>query len=228
MTKEKALTIMLILSILTFTVISTNAFAIDAPILSVTTANSDLSLSWSNVPGATGYKLYFAPNPYLGPNTISSVDIGTNTSFSVTLWDGASFFIAVTALDGSASGESNYSNIELFTIQNLAACSNFAGSWLLVFSVSCANNIIYTAHDTVQISQNGCDITSTGSVGDIITGSASGNKLDFNGTYTVEGMSVQINGTLSLENDGEMTGSANTNFSLFGCGSDATIQGFPK
>ncbi len=90
------------------------AFALEPPILSVSTSGVDLSLSWTSVPGTTGYKLYYAPYPYTGEHTIHSADMETTTGFSATLWEGAAFFVAVTA---SAEGfESGFSNIELFTV----------------------------------------------------------------------------------------------------------------
>lgn len=87
---------------------------LDAPTLSISTSVLDVSLSWSTVSGATGYKFYYAPSPYTGEHTIGSFDIGDDTSFSVTLWDGASYYVAIKASDGS--NESGYSNIEVFTI----------------------------------------------------------------------------------------------------------------
>ena len=104
------------------------AFALDAPRLSVSTSDVSVSLSWSSIPGATGYTLYYAPYPYEGPETINSVEMGATTDFSATLWDGAAYYVAVTTRDGSS--ESGYSNIESFTIDvteedtDLASCGD--------------------------------------------------------------------------------------------------------
>jgi len=44
--------------------LTVNAFAIDAPSLSVSTSGLDISLSWTSITAATGYTLYYTPNPY--------------------------------------------------------------------------------------------------------------------------------------------------------------------
>ena len=69
--------------------------------------------------GATGYKLYYAPYPYTGPDSIGSFDLGNVTTASYFLWPGAAYYIAVSAYDGS--GESAYSNIGYFIMMLLIA-----------------------------------------------------------------------------------------------------------
>ncbi len=90
--------------------------ALDAPALTVQTSGLTLSLSWNPVSGATGYTLYFAPYPYTGPSTIASVDLGTATQLSVSLWVGASFYVVIASYDNAGSGA--WSNIELFAISS--------------------------------------------------------------------------------------------------------------
>jgi len=85
-----------------------------APTLTVTTAGTRVTLSWNAVSGATGYTLFYAPHPYTGPETIASVDMGTQTGISVNLWEGAAFYVAVQA--NNSAGISGYSNIEYFII----------------------------------------------------------------------------------------------------------------
>lgn len=94
------------------------AFALDAPVLTLRTSGLNVSLSWTSVPEATGYNLYYAPYPYAGAHTIGSVDIGANTFFSATLSDSASYYVAITASNGSS--ESGYSNVELVALTNTA------------------------------------------------------------------------------------------------------------
>ena len=86
-----------------------------APVLTVTTSGTTVSISWTHVSTATGYRLYYAPYPYTGPETIGSVDMGSQTGISVGLWKGASFYIAVTAYN--SVGVSGYSNIAHFVVQ---------------------------------------------------------------------------------------------------------------
>jgi hypothetical protein len=63
---------------------------------------------------ATGYTLYYVPYPYTGPETIESLDMGTETSISDDLWEGAEFLVAVRAYNCLESSE--YSNIEYFEL----------------------------------------------------------------------------------------------------------------
>ena len=85
------------------------------PTLTVTTSGTTVSLSWTSVAGATGYTLYYAPYPYTGPDSIENIPMGTQTSISASLWEGAAFYVAVQAyVSGKSSG---YSNIEYFIIQ---------------------------------------------------------------------------------------------------------------
>jgi hypothetical protein len=104
--------------IITFVLLCTSiqAFALDAPVLTVSTSGVDVSLSWTSVPGATSYTLHYASNPYTPGDAIGQASMGTDTSFSTTLWDGASYYVAVSSYNGTS--ESGYSNIGLFTITN--------------------------------------------------------------------------------------------------------------
>ncbi len=87
-----------------------------APVLTVATSSTGVTLSWNAVCGATGYRIFYAPYPYTGPETIGNVDMGTQTGISVTLWNGAAFYVAVQAY--SSAGNSGYSNIEYFSIDS--------------------------------------------------------------------------------------------------------------
>jgi len=84
------------------------------PTLTATTSGTKVSLSWTSVAGAAGYTLYYAPYPYTGPDSIGNIPMGSQTSMSASLWNGASFYVAVQAYNGF--GNSGYSNIEYFVI----------------------------------------------------------------------------------------------------------------
>jgi formylglycine-generating enzyme required for sulfatase activity len=88
--------------------------ALAAPTLTVATAGTTVTASWTSVTGATGYTLYYAPFPYTGPDSIGNIPMGTQTSISASLSDGAAFYVAVQAYDSVES--SGYSNIEYFAI----------------------------------------------------------------------------------------------------------------
>jgi hypothetical protein len=85
-----------------------------APTLAVTTSGTTVTVSWNTIVGATGYTLSYAPYPYTGPDSIVSIDMGTQTDISVNLWTGASFYIAVQAYN--SAGSSGYSNIGYFVV----------------------------------------------------------------------------------------------------------------
>lgn len=107
---------------------SISAFAVPvAPTLTYSLDGVTVTVDWTEVAGATQYRLSYAPAPYVGPQSIGSIDLGTQTSFSVDLWDGASFYIAVQA--GNDQGFSGYSNIENFTIIPTPSSINLSGNW---------------------------------------------------------------------------------------------------
>jgi len=96
------------------------------PQLSYSVTWLNVTVDWNDVPNAEGYMLHYAPFPYTGENSIVSVNVGNTNSFSADLWEGAAYYVAVTAYD--SFGESDYSNIEQFTIgdgsQNEPSFSN--------------------------------------------------------------------------------------------------------
>ena len=83
-----------------------------APDLSYEASGKEITLDWTPVPGALGYRLYYAPYPFAGMNTIGSLDMGSEVSVSYLLWENAAYYIAIKAFDETS--ESDYSNIELF------------------------------------------------------------------------------------------------------------------
>jgi parallel beta-helix repeat protein len=83
-----------------------------APHLTITTMGTTLTLSWGQVADAQGYVVSYA-TPDL--TYIGEVDLEDQTGFSIDLWNGATFYIAVQAYNGA--GRSSYSNIEYFAIR---------------------------------------------------------------------------------------------------------------
>jgi len=80
---------------------------LSAPVLSMETDKTMVSLFWNPIRGASAYTLFYAPYPYTG--SIGSIDMGNQTSISVNLWAGAAFYVAVKARNKNVF--SNYSNI---------------------------------------------------------------------------------------------------------------------
>lgn len=91
------------------------------PHLSLSTQAHSVTVSWSAVHNAAGYRLYYAPYPEQAP--VESIDMGQAQSFSAELWEGAAFYVAVTAY--SDSEESKVSNIESFVIQGAVNDASF-------------------------------------------------------------------------------------------------------
>ena len=89
-----------------------------APVLSFFTSGSWVSLSWTKVPGATGYTLSAAAIPFTGVESVGTMDMGTQTEATFNLWQGAAFYVAVQARD--ATGFSPYSNLREVVIGNLS------------------------------------------------------------------------------------------------------------
>ena len=90
---------------------------LSAPSLHITTEELEVSLSWSTNDEALGYKLLYAPYPYQGGQAIETIDMGNTTSFTVDLWQGAAFYVAIQAYDINHQN-SGYSNIGFFQIKN--------------------------------------------------------------------------------------------------------------
>ncbi|MCF8145489.1 MAG: C39 family peptidase [Deltaproteobacteria bacterium] len=86
-----------------------------APALMLSVYGTTVVGLWNSVPEAAGYIVSYAPYPYTGPETIGSFDMGTQTWFSVELWRGAAFYVAVQAYN--SAGRSDYSNL-LYFIMN--------------------------------------------------------------------------------------------------------------
>lgn len=94
--------------------------------LNLITNGLNVDLNWDSVNDVKGYKLYYAPSPYTGPESINSIALGNINFISFDLWDGAAFYIAMSAYN--AVSEIGFSNIKFFTLnqENESAISIFA------------------------------------------------------------------------------------------------------
>jgi len=104
--------------------------ALAAPTLTVTTSGTTVTLSWTSVAGATGYTLFYAPYPYTGPESIRSIKLGAQTSISAHLWEGATFYVAIQAVNNVDS--SGYSNIKYFTIDTSTYTNSLGQTFVLL------------------------------------------------------------------------------------------------
>lgn len=85
-----------------------------APVLSVAVEGNQVSIAWTEVAAATGYRLYYAPSPAQTP--IESLDMGTALSISGELPSGSSFFVAIEPYN-AAGALPEISNVEVFTVE---------------------------------------------------------------------------------------------------------------
>lgn len=149
---------------LTLLCVNSSVFALEEPSLSIVTSGLDVTATWSSVAGATGYSLHYAPFPFEGDNTIVSVDMETSTHYSTTLWDGAAYYVAITARSGNSVSE--YSNIELFTLDTSAQgecnSSNLVGC---PTSSTCVDAGGYWATDNSCITRIQAPVTSLATSG---------------------------------------------------------------
>lgn len=83
------------------------------PTLNLTTQGSQVTIAWSKVNNASGYRLFYAPIPALNP--IGSIDVQQTTGGSVNLPKGGAFYVAVQAYNGKCL--SGYSNIRQVVIK---------------------------------------------------------------------------------------------------------------
>ena len=108
-----------------------------APTMSITSNGPYVTISWTPVSGATGYKMFYAPYPYTGEKTIGSLDMDTQTSVSFYLWEGAAYYIAIESYDTQSS--SDYSNIDFFILDRAP--------------IIVSNKISYDNHFTISINK---------------------------------------------------------------------------
>jgi secreted trypsin-like serine protease len=88
-----------------------------APQMSLSVSGNTVTVSWNPVPNAQGYRLYYAPYPYIPSQAepIYNTDLGSRLSISGTLPAGSAYYVAIHAYNETCYGD--WSNIESFTIQ---------------------------------------------------------------------------------------------------------------
>ena len=79
----------------------TPAEALETPELKITSQCLDVKASWNNIQGASGYELWYQPIDQSQDSDYIDFNATTN-EFEVSLWNGASFFVALMS----------YSNLE--------------------------------------------------------------------------------------------------------------------
>lgn len=106
--------------------------ALPAPAMTLLADGLVVTVQWTQVSGASGYELFYAPYPFAGPETINSFDVGSDTSFSAELWPDAAYFIAIQAYN--EGGNSPYSNVDFFHLQS----ADQGGAGVDLYVANCA------------------------------------------------------------------------------------------
>lgn len=121
------------------------------PRLAVGTDQQALNLSWESVSGASGYRLYYAPYPYTGPDSVAVLEMGASLSLSGELAEGSAYLVAVEAYAGSTV--SALSNVEYFVLDNNhLSFANAAGSFRgLTLIAPVSSDITYLIDDFGEI-----------------------------------------------------------------------------
>ncbi|MCF7970713.1 MAG: hypothetical protein K9L22_06045 [Methylococcaceae bacterium] len=119
--------------------------------LYVNTEGAEVSLNWSSVNNAAGYRLFYAPFPFQGEASISSIDMHAETHFTAALWQDAAFYVAIQAYDNNQQS-SDYSNIGFLQIQERSP--DYLAFWRTTSKeisegTFTTNNFLYTQLPTV-------------------------------------------------------------------------------
>lgn len=88
-----------------------------APTMILSTQGLNVSVFWSPLASATGYTLCYAPYPWMPWMTMNDIvyaNVGSTTNFSIDLWQGAAYYVAMQAY--GAQGSSDFSNINYFVM----------------------------------------------------------------------------------------------------------------
>lgn len=207
-----------------------------APTLTHSISGLTVTTSWRSVPGATEYKLSYAPIPYTGPQSIASLNVGGITSFTANLWEGAAFYIAVQAGDGHEFSE--YSNIDNFSL--VPAAANLSGSWIMTGTQgpnNCELSVGEYAEYSISVTQTGnlitADILSFGTL--ILSGNLVGNTASLIGVIDNSELGIKditsysMNITLLSDNtfSGSFSFKENTD-SEDDCSSTSSVNGTKK
>lgn len=197
-----------------------------APTLTYSVNGLTITASWTSVPEATGYKLSYAPSPYTGPESIGSLDVIGQTSFTATLWEGAAFYIAVQANDGQNLSE--FSNIENFTLATLPL--DLTGSWNFV-ETSGPNNCEEAQGQQTNyigtITQTDTSITAQFGGGSF-SGSLVGNTINLSGSMPEDEGTTTSTINISVLSGNSLSGSTSWSWSDGGgysCSGTSSISG---
>ncbi|MBF0230573.1 MAG: hypothetical protein HQK63_13470, partial [Desulfamplus sp.] len=95
-------------------VIASSGVLLEAPQIKITTKGNMVTVSWSEVPNADGYRLFYAPYPNPEPSDIGEIDMGNQREIT---FDGKGFAFYGAVKAYNSNGLSGWSNVEFFNLK---------------------------------------------------------------------------------------------------------------
>ncbi|MBF0230576.1 MAG: hypothetical protein HQK63_13485 [Desulfamplus sp.] len=95
-------------------VIASSGVLLEAPQIKITTKENMVTVSWSEVQGADGYKLFYCPYPDCSPADIGEIDMGKQREIT---FDGRGFAFYGAVKAYNSNGLSGWSNVEFFNLR---------------------------------------------------------------------------------------------------------------
>ncbi len=141
----------LTLAIGLITASATSYAAPQEPGVVVTVEGTKVTAYWNPVIDASEYTLYYAPFPFQGETSIKNISMAGKTDITVDLPVKASYYVAVKAKD--STGESEYSNIELFAVETPNPADANASISDIISST--ANNVILASYEDFAVKAKG-------------------------------------------------------------------------
>ncbi|MBF0229012.1 MAG: hypothetical protein HQK63_05390 [Desulfamplus sp.] len=95
-------------------VIANSGVFLEAPQIKITTKGNMVTVSWSEVANADGYRLFYAPYPNPEPSDIGEIEMGKQREVS---FDGKGFAFYGAVKAYNSNGLSGWSNVEFFNLR---------------------------------------------------------------------------------------------------------------
>ncbi|MBF0229014.1 MAG: hypothetical protein HQK63_05400 [Desulfamplus sp.] len=95
-------------------VIANSGVFLEAPQIKITTKGNMVTVSWSEVANADGYKLFYCPYPDCLPADIGEIDMGNQRTIT---FDGKGFAFYGAVKAYNSNGLSGWSNVEFFNLR---------------------------------------------------------------------------------------------------------------
>jgi secreted trypsin-like serine protease len=105
--------------------------------VSVAVNGTSVAITWTEVTGATGYRLYYAPYPAQAP--ISQLDMGSQLNITGELPVGSAFYVAIEPYN--AAGSLPISNVAVLQVTSATGSSNSAMLTIAEVDAACSGPI---------------------------------------------------------------------------------------